>query len=181
MAGMPKRRAKREDAARQALADKSKNLPAVSKRDLPDTAYNEEIAEEIVGLIADGVPIDDNMVGNAVAVKGVASRVNISPRTIYRWQKNNPEFAQLISKAREESAHRFADRIASLADVALENPAMANAVRVAGEMLRWSAMVRNRHYYGDKSELALKHDGAPLISISLAPLSVGNVIEPEAA
>jgi hypothetical protein len=175
MAGMPKRRAKREAAARQALADNAKSLPVTDE----PTKFNQETAEEIVCLIADGVPIDDTMVGSEVGVKGVATRVNVSSRTIYRWQKNNPEFAELISKAREESAHRFADRIASLSDIALDHPAMANACRVAGDLLRWSAMVRNRAYYGEKSEVELKHNGAPLISINLSPLE--KLIEPEAA
>jgi hypothetical protein len=179
MAGMPKRREKRESAARQALAEKSINLPAIP--DDPNTKFNQETAEEIVCLIADGVPIDNTMVGAGVAVMGIASRLRISSRTIYRWQKNNPEFAELIGKAREESAHRYADRITSLADVALDQPHMANAVRVAGELLRWSAMVRNRAYYGEKSEASLKHNGAPLISINLSPLPAEKIIEPETA
>jgi hypothetical protein len=70
MAGMPKRRARREAEARQALAAKSD-----TRVSLPDGKYSDEIAEEITDLIASGVSIDDTLVGETVAVRGVASRV----------------------------------------------------------------------------------------------------------
>jgi hypothetical protein len=170
---MPKRRAGRVTEARQALADKS--LP---KAKLPDTKYSRETADEIIWLITDGEAIEDTVVGDGVIKKGIGSLVGVSPRTIYRWQKEKQDFALEVELARQESSHRLADRIRSLADVALDQPNMANAVRVAVDALKWSAMVRNRAHYGDKSEVALKADGGPLINIHLAALgSMSDIIQ----
>ena len=54
---------------------------------------------------------------------------------------------------RWRASNRMADRMLSLADVALSEPALANAVRVASDILKWSAMVRNRRTYGDQQRL----------------------------
>jgi hypothetical protein len=61
--------------------------------------------------------------------------------------------------------------------VALDNPALANAVRVAGELLRWSAMVRNRPYYGDGPDKG--GDGGSIINIHLGIERAETVINPE--
>jgi hypothetical protein len=153
MAGMPKRRARRESEARQAIADKAASTKAEMLPMHTNTKYSQELAGEIISLVASGVPMDDTLIGADIAVKGIASRVGVSPGTIYSWQKKYPDFDAAIRTAREESAHRFADQIVSLAGIAMDNPAMANATRVAGDLLKWSAMVRNRQYYSESKRI----------------------------
>lgn len=121
------------------------------------TKYSEELADEIVMLIAEGTPIDDTRIGDQVVKEGVASMVGVSARSIYRWQVEHPDFADRIRKAREESGHRHADQIQALSNIALDNPAMAQAVRVASENLKWLAMVRNRQYYSDSRRIEIEH------------------------
>lgn len=41
----------------------------------------------------------------------------------------------------------------ALADAALAAPALANAVRVAGDILKWQAQVRNPGIYGERSRI----------------------------
>jgi hypothetical protein len=41
----------------------------------------------------------------------------------------------------------------SLADVALSEPAMANAVRTSADILRWQAQVRNPNAYGERTKV----------------------------
>ena len=153
MAGMPKRRAKRAAEARQALSEKAKAMETTEVN--PNTKYAEELANEIVMLIAEGYPIDNTLIGDQLVRKGVATKVGVSARSIYRWQAEYPDFAEKIKQAREESAHRHADQVQALSNVALDNPAMAQAVRVASDNLKWLAMVRNRQYYSESRRIDL--------------------------
>jgi hypothetical protein len=63
------------------------------------------------------------------------------------------ELAQGIARGREESSHRIADRMLALADVAMREPAMANSCRVAADILKWQAMVRNPGAYGERTKV----------------------------
>ncbi len=154
MPGSPQKRViqeraaiKRVDLTAQAQAtDAALQLPKRLK-------YTHALAEEIIGLISNGIPIEDSVLNGAVIAQGIASRVGIHPSTFYEWQQLRPEFAEGIARAREESAHRIADRMLALADVALSEPALANSVRVAADILKWQAMVRNRNTYGEQQRL----------------------------
>ena len=152
MAGTPIRRARREAAAMAAIEGKA--LQQAKEREQaeprPKVEYSEELRDEIAALIADGTPIDDLQVNGAVLRQGIASRIGITTRELYAWQTTYPDLADAVTKAREESADRIADRKLALADVALSDPALANAVRVAGAELEWAAKIRNRGVYGDK-------------------------------
>ena len=151
MSGMPKRRARREAAARQALANRAAQLEA---QNIPErTEYSPQLTTEICELIAAGVPFDDTTVGEDVAVRGICSLVRVSARTLYRWQEKYPEFAEQVARARIESSHRLADKMNSLAQLALDQPALANAVRIAGDILKWSAAVRNPETYSERKNI----------------------------
>jgi hypothetical protein len=107
-------------------------------------------------MIADGTPIDDTKVGDGVVLHGVASKAGVSATTIYRWQLQRPDFAEKIKQAREESGHRHADQVQALSQLALDQPAMAQAVKVASDNLKWLAMVRNRQFYSESRRIDLE-------------------------
>jgi hypothetical protein len=155
MAGSPIKRARREAAAKAALeAQKALDMQKDQPMD-EDRPYTAELTAQIVELLIDGVALTDTKCGDELIEPGIESRLNVSRSTITRWQTEYPDFAEAIRNAREESAHRIADQIKALAAVAMKDPARANSARVAGDLLKWSAMVRNRAYYGDKSEVTV--------------------------
>jgi len=155
VAGSPKKRQRREREAVKRLEIISKVKAEKRARKLPRRKYSPDIAREIVNLIASGVPIVDSTLMGVVIDKGVASQLKIHPSTIYEWQNQHPELAENIARARVESAHQLADRMLALANVALRDPVMANSVRVAGDILKWSAEVRNRFAYGESKRIEL--------------------------
>jgi hypothetical protein len=154
MPGSPQKRAiqEREAIRRVELTAQAQAKNTALRLPRSRVKFTQALADEIIGLISNGIAIEDSVLNGAVIAQGIASRMGIHPSTFYEWQQRHGEFADGIARAREESAHRIADRMLSLADVALSEPALANAVRVAGDILKWQAMVRNRRAYGDKSE-----------------------------
>lgn len=172
MAGTPKKRARLEREAkkrseilaRQQADERARNL---RKR----VRFGPKLAEEIIGWIASGIPIDDSVLNGAVISPGVATRVGVSPRAIWEWQKKHSEFAQSIARARDESSHRIADRQLALADVALSEPAMANACRVAADIMRWQAQVRKPSAYGDRLEVKTEVQQRPEWAIDFSHMT----------
>lgn len=156
MAGSPKKRARREQAAMKELQLKGQAQNREESAKLPRVRYTPELAKDACDLIVSGLPIEDSVLNGVVIAKGVATQLKIHPSTFWDWQKAHTEFAENIARAREESSHRIADRIQQLADVALSDPTMANSCRVAADILKWSAMVRNRKEFGDKFEHTVK-------------------------
>jgi hypothetical protein len=158
MAGTPIKRARKEAASR-ARAETLSAVQAAERNVLKDPViYTPELAQELAALIASGVAIGDSEMGGAVIVPGIASRVGISEATLYKWQREHPELAAAIDDARIESSHRIADKILTLANVALAEPTMANACRVAGDLYKWQAAVRNPGAYSEKHELTVKRE-----------------------
>lgn len=161
MPGSPKKRSEREREATKRLEVRARTQADEQARALPRKRirYTPELAADIAGLIANGIPIEDSVLNGAVLAPGIASRIGIHPSTFYDWQQLHPEFAEGIARGREESSHRIADRMLALADAALAEPAFANAVRVAADILKWQASVRNPRIYGDRQRIEI--DTAP--------------------
>ena len=155
MSGMPKRRARREAAAREA-AEKGKaaaeasqmTAPAIPKR----TEYTLELAQEICVLIADGTPLRDPLV-NGQTMQGVCSLMGVSRATFYRWMEHYPEFRESVQRARTESADRFEEDVMAVSRLALDDPTKAHAAKVASDNYKWIASNRNRAYYGERQDL----------------------------
>src|SRR5689334_7375719 len=141
MAGTPIKRARREAAAKAEIEAKAEAQARERERAEPrePVSYSPELRDEIASLIADGTSIDDLLIDNAVMCEGVASRIGITTREFYNWQTKYPDLAEAIKKAREESADRIVDRKLTLASVALSNPSLANACRVASDELAYAA------------------------------------------
>ena len=157
MPGSPKKRAEREREATKRLEVTARTQADERTRELPKARihFTPELGEHIAGLIANGVSIEDSVLNGAVLAPGIASRIGIHPATFYDWQQVHPDFAESIARARKESSHRIADRMLALADAALAEPALANAVRVAGDILKWQAQVRNPGVYGERQRIEI--------------------------
>lgn len=155
MPGSPQKRAIQELEATKRLELTAKAQADERARTLPKAKvrYSVALGAEVAGLIASGISIEDSTLRGAVLTPGIASRIGIHPATFYEWQNRHPEFAAAVAQARDESAHRIADRMLALADAALSEPAMANAVRVAADILKWQASVRNPGSYGDRQRI----------------------------
>ena len=157
MPGSPRKRTQREREAKKRLEVMARTQADERARGLPRARvrFTPELGEQIAGLIANGVPIEDSTLNGAVIAPGIASRIGIHPSTFYDWQQQHPNFAESIARARKESAHRIADRMLALADAALAEPALANAVRVAADILKWQAGVRNPGIYGERQRIEI--------------------------
>ena len=155
MPGSPKKRAIQEREAKKRLELTAKAQADERVQELPRARirFTPELGEQIIGLIANGVPIEDSVLNGAVLAPGIASRIGIHPSTFYDWQQQHPDFSESIARARQESAHRIADRMLALADAALAEPTLANAVRVAADILKWQASVRHPAIYGERQRI----------------------------
>ena len=157
MPGSPRKRAIQERDAIKRVEITARLEADEKARSLPNRRirFTPELAEQITILVASGIPIEDSTLNGAVLAPGVASMIKIHPSTFYDWQQQHPNFAESIARARIESAHRIADRMLALADAALAEPALANSVRVAADILKWQAQVRNPGIYSDRQRIEI--------------------------
>lgn len=70
---------------------------------------------------------------------------------IFRWLDIYPDFREKYERARQLQADVHADTMLEMATTVIENPHAATAHRVAVDILKWQAEVRNRSKYGSKS------------------------------
>lgn len=112
--------------------------------------YTPRVAEEICTLIALGKTLRQ-----ALAEIGILAP---SVQTVWNWQESKPEFAAKMESARQFSADGHADMMLEMASEAIKNPSKAAAIRVASDILKWQAEIRNQKKYGSKvqHELAAK-------------------------
>lgn len=167
MPGSPKKRDIREREAKKRLELTAKAQADERLQELPlaRIRFTPELGEKIAGLIANGIPVEDSTLNGAVLAPGIARRLGFNPATFYDWQQVHPEFGESIARARQESAHRIADRMLALADAALAEPTLANAVRVAADILKWQAGVRNPGIYGERQRIEI--EAAPGLEAAL--------------
>lgn len=105
--------------------------------------YSKTIAEKICERIATGETL------NAICLEPEMP----SHTVIFKWFERYPDFKQSYENARILQADYFADEMVELKNLARENPANASAYRVAADILRWQASVRQPRKYGDKLEV----------------------------
>ena len=107
--------------------------------------FTQEIADEICEHIAQGKSVrwicsDEKMPGQT---------------TVYRWLRENDEFRQQYTHARELQAEYYADEIIEIADEAKNEDAQVARLRV--DARKWKASKLAPKKYGDK--LDLNHSG----------------------
>jgi hypothetical protein len=88
LAGSPKKRALKEQAAQKRLEVLARQQADEKALKLPRRVrYTSRLGEEIKALIAAGIPIEDSVLNGAVISPGVATRLGVSSRSIWDWQK----------------------------------------------------------------------------------------------
>jgi hypothetical protein len=107
--------------------------------------YTRRIATELCEAVAMGCTIEK-------ALAKVDCGVGRAPslQTFYNWLEAHPEFREMYERARVIQADLQADRIMTMADEVLAKPQQAQAFKVASDILRWQAEVRNPRKYGAK-------------------------------
>lgn len=72
----------------------------------------------------------------------------------WRWLDEYPEFNAMYERARVLQADLMADSIIEMAENVLKTPKFAPAYKVAADILKWQAEVRNPARYGQKVQIA---------------------------
>lgn len=104
--------------------------------------YTPRVADDICTKIALGKTLKQALAEIGILAPGV--------ETVWSWQDTKPEFAEKMERARQFSADGHADMMLEMADEALRNPSKAAAIRVASDILKWQAEIRNQKKYGSK-------------------------------
>jgi terminase small subunit-like protein len=78
----------------------------------------------------------------------------------WRWINEYPEFKDNYERARQMQGDIHADQMLELAQDALRTPSKATAIRVATDILKWQAEIRDPKRYGPKLQHEVKE--APL-------------------
>lgn len=110
----------------------------------PPLPFHEDQADQILEAIADGQGL----------VSFLKQREDMpSYSTVMRWIRDNPEFAEMYTRACEDMADNDADKISDVAERVIRGEIEPQAARVAIEAYKWSAGKRRPRKYGDKIEI----------------------------
>lgn len=71
--------------------------------------------------------------------------------TFWRWLDEYPEFREKYERARQMQGDIHADTMLDLANEAIATPGKAAAIRVATDILKWQAEIRDPKKYGPKA------------------------------
>jgi terminase small subunit-like protein len=111
--------------------------------------YTVRVADQICEQIALGKTLNQAL----VKVGYLAPAIN----TIWKWLDIYPEFREKYERARQLQADMHADKMLELAEDVLDQPKAANAHRVAIDVLKWQAEIRNKQRYGRTKDDAGKN------------------------
>lgn len=110
--------------------------------------YASRIAKDICRHIAMGKTLDE-------ALKEVGYLAPTMP-TVWRWLDEYPEFRDMYERARTLQADVHADKMLEMSREVITKPTVAAAYRVAIDVLKWQAEVRNRSKYSTKGTEEVK-------------------------
>lgn len=106
--------------------------------------YVPRIANEICELVAVGKTLKQAL----EQVGYLAPSLN----TVYKWLDQFPEFREKYERARQLQADVHADDMLELGQRAATDPKAAPGLKVAADILKWQAEVRNKTRYGKAIE-----------------------------
>lgn len=115
-----------------------------------DLIYSQELADRICAGIGDGACLKD-----ICSLDGMPDRV-----TVWRWRRENVEFAAQYDAASKERAFALVDDLTNISDDASLDP---NDKRIRVDTRKWIASKVLPKLYGDKVQLSGDEDGAPLV------------------
>jgi transposase-like protein len=114
--------------------------------------YEPELAQAILDLYAEGMALAE-----ICREEGMPDRV-----TLWRWRKENAEFATAFARAREANAEAIEDGMARIENRVLSGEIEPQAANVVLSSQRWRARVLHPKRFGDRIELA-GDESAPLV------------------
>lgn len=91
-------------------------------------------------------------------IKAALAKEPLAPNlpTFWKWLDEFPEFREKYERARQMQADIHADRILEMAADVIANPRVAAAYKVASDILKWQAEIRDPKKYGQKVQHELK-------------------------
>lgn len=91
-------------------------------------------------------------------IKAALAKEPLGPNLtlFWRWLDEYPEFRVKYERARQMQADVHADRILEISQEVVESPSKAAAFKVAADILRWQAEIRDPKKYGQKVQHELK-------------------------
>jgi len=111
----------------------------------PPIPYSQDVADEILNLIADGQPLTRILKQNKQFPQVT---------TIYKWLKQDKVFAEDYARACEDRAETRNDQIAEIVQDVLSGKVDPQAGRVAIDAIKWQAAHEKPNKYGDKMEIS---------------------------
>lgn len=109
--------------------------------------YTTRIAKRLCEHIALGATLKD-----ALAKEPLGPTI---PQ-FWRWLDEYPEFQEMYERARTLQADLMADTIMEMAENVLRAPKFAPAYKVAADILKWQAEIRNPGKYGARVQVEHK-------------------------
>ena len=85
--------------------------------------------------------------------------------TLWRWRRENDDFAAAFTRAREANAETIEDEMASIERRVLSGEIEPQAANVVLSSQRWRARVLHPNRFGDK--VAVDHSGSVGLSINI--------------
>lgn len=102
--------------------------------------YTKEKGDQICELITEGKSL--RTVCKEEGMPSIA--------TIFKWQRDNPEFLNQYTRAKEEQADTNAEELQDISQKVLQGVYDPAAARVAADILKWSSSKLKPKKYGDK-------------------------------
>lgn len=109
--------------------------------------YAARIADQICEHIADGKTLNE-----ALKLIGYLAPSQV---TVFKWLDKYPEFRERYERARQLQADVHADQMLEIGKTAIDsttNPKLIPGLKVAADILKWQAEVRNKSRYGKAIE-----------------------------
>ena len=87
------------------------------------------------------------------SLKAACKRADLPDNlTVLRWISADESFSAMYDQARINRGNYFGERVADLAQQAIDGKLDPNVARVAGDLLKWSAARMAPKVYGDRIE-----------------------------
>lgn len=132
------------------------------------TKYNQQKAEEIADLIANGATL-----------KEIEDKTSVSRVTIFTWMWKHPEFYQMWDKAKEFGTHAMNEIDAEMIKTCPNDANSIAKLRLYLEHRRWQIGKYNQRKYGDKitAEVNVTNNLASALDQAIAARAASKTID----
>lgn len=120
----------------------------VAKKTGRPTTFNEEIAERVCRMIAEGR-----------STRWVCEQDGMPDiTTVYDWKRRHAGFAQQYALAMEDRGASYGDRLSDMVELVLAGEYEVDRARLAIDTLKWTAARLAPKQYGDKQQVDVRVD-----------------------